>query len=110
MERAMLDEKIRKELIEKHGPIAEIDDPTGRTLAARAPSGPAQLAFATKVAKENANKAQAILDLVRECSVYPEAEQERSSFIADNPLLAMSLGGSITEMATGGVEGRIRKN
>jgi hypothetical protein len=110
MERAMLDENTRKELIEKHGPIADVDTPDGRTIAVKKPPGHVYQAFMGKVSKENANKASAISDLVRESLVYPADQAEVSDILEKFPGVVLPLSGAITEMVGATGEARIRKN
>jgi len=106
----MLDTKTIEGLKEKHGAVADMEAPDGRTIVIKRPKGHVYNAFMGKVTKDGANKATALLDLVRECVVYPESETEIADILDTYPAMVGPLSGAITEMAGGTGEARLRKN
>ena len=113
----MLDEKIRKELIEKHGPLGEWTAPefegrphSGAIVVVKKPTGSDYRAFTAKVARDTGNREAAIRDLVRQCVVYPDSETADRIF-DEYPAAPLELSSSLTELAGGGGGGaRIVKN
>jgi len=92
------------ELKAKHGQLASVTTPDGRTLTVSKPSAAAFRRFTDRLTQDKGSKASAFEELVLACVVEPAAPDgkpdvpQAQSILADYPALTVSLAGAVQEL------------